>query len=113
MRINIKNGNNRATQKMILRPEALLRYLLTDNDKLDTLIMCKGSEIELTTSDFALHEALGSIKAYDNFRLNKLVKLFEAVKVISHENLTGRKKSVLTEKRVDELRKLALKKPED
>jgi hypothetical protein len=46
---------------------------------------------------------LGSIKPYDNFKLNKLAKFFEAVSVGSTQ------KNILTEKRVEELRELALK----
>jgi len=103
---------NSMKQKMLIKSEAILRFLITDDEKLDTLIMCKSSEIELVTSDLAMHEAISSIRKDDSFRLNKLGKFFEVVKVVSHEDVTRNKKPALTEKRMEEIRKIALKKRE-
>lgn len=89
-------------KRVYLAPEAILRYPITEDDALNTLIMCKAGEVDLSTSDRDVYEALGSIKPYDTFKLNKLTKLFEGVEVFK-----GRK-VVLTEARVDALRKLAL-----
>lgn len=105
MRIKIRNGNiYKQKQQKFVNSELILRYLLADDDKLDTLIMCKSAEIQLITTDFNLHEAIGSIKAEDNFRLNKLTKFFETVKVISYENVNQKPKPILTDGRVKELR---------
>ena len=103
MRIEIKDSNN---QKSYLKPELILRYLITDDDEMSTLIMCKSAEIELATSDYELYEALGSIKPYDNFKLNKLTKLLEVIELIP-KNI-DKKSNILKEARVEELRKLAL-----
>lgn len=105
MKVSIEENNAALKKKAFLAPEAILRYLVTDNDELETLIMCKSSEINLVTSDFALYEAMGSIKSYDDFKLNKLVKLFEVIELAKDKN----PKKILKEERVEELRKLALK----
>lgn len=101
---------NATKQKKYLTSEAILRYLIGEDDKIDTLIMCESSEVEILTSDFEIYEALGSIKPYDSFKLNKLTKLFETVKIISYEDNTRKPKNILTDKRVEELRERALKK---
>ncbi len=95
-------------QRMFLNSESLLKYFLGTDEHIDTLITCKGSQFNLTTYDYNLYEALGSLKPYDNFQPNKLVKLFEVVKVLPYEDYTGRSKHILTHERVDELRKKAL-----
>ena len=104
MRIEIKSGNN-SSQGMFLAPETILKYLISDNDQLDTLIMCKSSEVKLFTSDHSLYEAIASIKPHDTFKLNKLSKLFEVVSIVPH----NKEKTILKHERVDELRGLAMK----
>ena len=104
--MNIETNEKRQKQSMFLSSEAILKYLLTDNEEIDTLIMCKSAEIDLITTDFNLHEAIGSIMKEDNFRLNKLAKLFETVKVVSYENVKHEPKPILKDKRVEELRKV-------
>jgi hypothetical protein len=94
-------------QKFLLKPEAILRFLITDNDQLDTLVLCKSSEVELITTDQSVYEALASVKENDSFKLNKLAKLFEVVDIESAKRL-GQKRNILTHERVEELRKLAL-----
>jgi hypothetical protein len=92
---------NDAKQTYYLTSEAILKYLLNTSDQIDTLISCKGTETHLTTTDFNMYEALGSIKEEDNFKLNRLTKFLEVVHVE-----TGAK-GILTHERVEELRKLA------
>ncbi|MFH1134033.1 MAG: hypothetical protein V1735_06085 [Nanoarchaeota archaeon] len=94
-------------QKFLLKPEAILRFLITDNDQLDTLVLCKSSEVELITTNQSVYEALASVKENDSFKLNKLAKLFEVVDIESAKRL-GQKRNILTHERVEELRKLAL-----
>jgi hypothetical protein len=96
-------------QKMFLSSEAILRYLITDNEKLDTLIMCKSSEISLFTSDHNLYEAIASIKPEDTFKLNKLAKLLEVGDIVPHNKV----KSILKHERVEEIRKIALTENKD
>ena len=107
MKIEINDGN-RVKQKVYLKPEMILRFLITSNDQMETLILCKSSEIDLITTDFNLYEAIASIKTDDAFKLNKLGKLFEVVDIHSFREKTNSIKPVLTDKRVDEIRKLAL-----
>jgi len=92
-----------AKQAYYLTSEAILKYFLNKSEHIDTLIMCKGTEVNITTTDFNLYEALGSIEERDNFNINKLIKFLEVVHIES-----GSKK-VLTHERVEELRKLAQK----
>ena len=83
----------------------VLRYLIGDDEKLDTLIICNPHKQRFVTTDQELYHALGSIKEYDDFRLNKLVKFIEMVFV-----RTVAKKQILTEKIVEQLREDALRK---
>jgi hypothetical protein len=97
-------------QKMHLSPENILKFFLGSDDEIDTLIKCKGSEIDFETYDCELYEALGCLKDYDNFKLNKLIKFLEVVDVLSYRRSHYKEKPILTHERVDELRKKALKK---
>lgn len=90
-----------AKQTFYLTSEAILKYFLNKSEHIDTLIMCKGTEVNITTTDFNLYEALGSIEERDNFNLNKLVKFMEVV------HIEMGPKKVLTHERVEELRRLA------
>jgi len=91
-------------QAYYLTSEAILKYFLNVSEHIDTLIMCEGTELNLTTTDFNLYEALGSLEERDNFNIGKLIKFLEVVHIEQ-----GTKK-ILTHKRVDELRKLAANK---
>lgn len=103
--MNIKDGNNaRQKQKIVLDSATILKYLIGKDEKIDTLIMCKNSEIDLITMDFNVYEAIGSVNEKDDFRLNKLAKFFEAVDIVSYRARKG-EKPVLTDKKVEELRK--------
>ncbi len=98
---------------MYLKANAILRYLIGEDDKLDTLIMCKSSEIDLVTSDQSLYEALGSITPKDNLAFNKLVKMLEVIDVVSYKTGTRQDRKVLKNERVDELRKFAFAKSKE
>ena len=100
------NLPNTGKQKMYLKAEALLRYLIGKDDKLDTLIMCKGGQVDLMTSDQSLYEALGSIQGEDDFKLSRLVKMMEVVDVVSYVTGMKEERKILKNERVDELRKL-------
>lgn len=97
-------NNNINKQAYFLTTEAILKYFLNTSDEIDTLITCKSSEVTLKTTDANLYEALGSIMEYDEFKNNRLVKFIEVVS-IDHAQ-----KKILTHERVEELRKIALKK---
>ena len=107
MRIEIKHGNQK--QRVYVEPHLILRYLISDDEKLDTMIVCKPKDLGLYTTDLALHEALCSIKPFDNFKLNKLVKFVETVDVLSYNKETGKEKPIVTHERVESLRAGALK----
>ena len=93
---------------MYLKAEVILRYLIGENDKLDTLIMCKSSGIDLVTSDQSLYEAIGSIMPEDGFKLPKLIKLLEVVDIVSYKSGTSHPRKILKPNRVHELRSLVL-----
>lgn len=108
MKTDIKNENLQK-QTIYLNSEAILKYLLGTDEHIDTLITCRGNELNMVTTDFEIYEAIGSLKNYDNFKINKLVKLFEVIDIKSHNDRIG-EKNILKHERVEELRKLALKK---
>lgn len=97
-------------KQTFLKPAIILRYLISNHDETDTLIMCKSSEIELVTTDYDIHCALGSLKPDDKLNINKLRKLFEVTNIVSYRFNNKKEKPVLTEKKVEEIRKQALKK---
>ncbi|MBT7902996.1 hypothetical protein HN587_03960 [Candidatus Woesearchaeota archaeon] len=108
-----KNNHIHSTTRMpmkrlYLTSEAILRYLIGNDEDLNTLIICKHTQFSLETDDHAIYESMGSIKEQDDFKLNKLVKLFEVVKIHS-----GKRQGILTEERVELIRKEALRKKDD
>ena len=94
--------------RQLLTAEAILRYLITDDEKMDTCIMCKPVNLQLITTDHNLYEALGSIKEYDTFKLNKLTKLLEVADVVPYKQTNRMAKPILKDERVEEIRKRAL-----
>lgn len=110
MRTGITDGNEqRKRQRQYLSAETILKYLITNDDKIETLIICKPNDIELLTSDQSLYEALGCINPHDDFKLAKLTKLFEVVDVISYKDAFKKEREILKDARVEELRNKALK----
>ncbi len=98
-------------QRSLLNAETILKYFITDKSEIEPNILAgTGIGIKLTTTDYALYEALGSVVETDAFNWRKVVKFLEAVQIISFENVTGGKKPILTQKRVDEIRNIVLKK---
>ena len=115
MRINVSNEygtKNRVgfKQQHFLTAEAILKYLLGTSERIVTMITCKNPETDLTTTDYEVYQALGSVTNYDAVTKAKLVKLFEAVDVHSYKKERHAQKKVLTHARVEELRKLAFNK---
>lgn len=108
MKIEIRGENSLSRQQFILKAENILRYLITEDEELNRLIIFKPSHIELITDDLSLYEALGSLQEYDNFPKNKLTKLLEVVHLSSFRERTKKEKPILTEERVEVLRKIAL-----
>jgi len=96
-------------KRYFLAAEDILHYLIQEDGKFDTPIICKQGHIELYTTDLALHEAFGSIKPYDQLKPAKVAKFFENVDVQSYRQTENKEKPVLTHARVDEIRSSALK----
>lgn len=104
--MKMSQNNNRMArprQRLFLPAHMILRYLITGEDRIDTLICCRSSTIELVTYDHELYKAVGSIRESDNLVKNKLTKVLEVVSVFP----TGRK-GVLTEDTIEKIRKKAL-----
>jgi|SRR3989344_4883729 len=97
-------------QTMHIKTPKILKFFLGTDEDTDTLIMCRNSEIDLVTYDYELYEALGSIKEYDNFQLNRLIKFLESVDIVSYRKNAGKEKPILTHEKVEDIRKEALKK---
>jgi len=91
-----------------LSSEAILRYLLGNEEQVETLILCKPEDVELITTDHNVYEALGSTKQCDNISINKLTKLLEVVDIISYRQKTKTDKPILKDERVEELRRSSL-----
>lgn len=100
----------RSQQQRYLRADTILRYLLQTDDAVDTMIKCNPSEVQLITTDQSLYEAFGSIKNYDDINLRNLVKFLEVVDIVSFREKIRKPRKILSEKRVEELRKQALSK---
>ena len=93
-----------ALKEYFMEARVILRYLIGNDDKLDTIIICNPHQQRFVTTDQEVYHALGSVKEYDNFKLKKLSKLFEMVSI-----RTVARKQVLTDDRVENLRSEALK----
>ena|SRR3989344_4483701 len=100
--------NQKTKQRFMLESHIILRYLVKDDDKIDTMVMCKKPDVELMAADFSVYEALASLKPNDNVKLNKLAKFFEVVDVVSYKYANKKEKPIMKHERVEELRKLAL-----
>ncbi len=99
-------AKSKAKQKLLLKPEAILKYLMGE-DKLHTLVTTKSSELTLITTDQYLYEAMGSIKERSEIDINLLVKLIEVTKVMPHEEFLKEERKILTPEKVEELRGMA------
>lgn len=98
----------RGKQQRYLKAGVILRYLLQTDDAVDTMIKCNPGKVQLITTDQSLYEALGSVKDYDSINLRNLIKFLEVVDIVSFREKMGKQRKILTESRVEELRKGAL-----
>jgi len=89
---------------MVLQADKILKFLITDDDRLNTIIMCKTEEIEILATDYDIYTALASVREYDEFSLAKLKKLFEVTDIQSYKHQTGKDKPILTEEHMEKLR---------
>lgn len=103
--INFNQPNEKEIPKrrIFLKAESILKYLISDDEEINKLILCKPANLELVTNDYEIYLAMGSLQDYDPLKRNKLTKFFEQVSVNHQPN-----KPVLTDKKVEELRKSAL-----
>lgn len=92
------------TSEYFIEADTILRYLIGSDDQLDTLLICNPKRQRFITTDQEVYHALGSVKSYDNFTLNKLSKLFETVSIRPVE-----RKHLLTDEIVEKLRVEALR----
>ena len=74
----------RSKQKMYLTANSIYRYLLEEDDELETLVLCTSSQVNLITTDQSLYEAIGSIQDKSAISFNKLVKLLEVTDILSY-----------------------------
>lgn len=90
---------------MYLTAETLFNFLSAKDDELDTLILCRSSEVNLMTTDQSLYEALGSFEDRTQIDYNRLVKLLEVTAIAPFTEMMKTTRKVLTDKRVQEIRK--------
>jgi hypothetical protein len=108
MRIETSSGKPELN-RIHLDAVSILKYFLAKDEQLETLIMCGTGETGMSTTDFELYQALGSLKSYDAIHHAKLVKFLENVEVVSYTLQTGNRRAILTHEQVARLRELALK----
>ena len=91
-------------QKLFVKPEAIIKYMLGTSEELDTLITCKGDSVNMITTDQALYEALGSI-GRDKIDYAKLIKFLEVTEITSLKQWKNQDRTILTPERAEQLRK--------
>ncbi len=100
-------------QQLYLGTEQILRYLLNTDEKIDTLITCKGTEMQITTYDSDVYQALGSLTPEEKQEsFPRTVKLLEVADIIPFRITSGTEKRILTSERIAQLRAIATKKGE-
>jgi hypothetical protein len=97
----------KAKERFYLNAETIYNYFMGD-EELETAIMCKTEDIDITTSDQNLYEALGSIEQRDKISYHKLVKFLENVDIISERGTRDRTRQILTPARAAEIQRLAV-----
>ena len=93
-----------ALKEYFIDAGTILRYLIGTDERLDTVIICNPHKQRFVTTDQEVYHALGAVKAYDDFKLKKLSKLFETVTI-----KPVARKQLLTDRMVEKLRAEALK----
>ena len=110
MRITVSDGNPGREESRFLTADAILRYLLGESGKLESMIICNPGSACLSTTDYELYQAFGSLKSYDDVPRARITKFLENVEIRSYRKESGREKKILTHERVDKLRKNAINK---
>ena len=103
---------NKEENAYFLNADVILKFLIQEDKNLDTIIIYNPTK-KLVTTDYAIYEALASIQTCDNFDINKLKKFFEVVEVDSYSRNFNKEKPLLTNERVDNIRKSALEKGDE
>jgi hypothetical protein len=99
---------NTELKKKYLPAHAILRFLMTDDEELNNIIIYEPSKYDLISTDQEIYEALSSIKDYNNMNMAKLKKFFEIVEINSHKKLMGEERTIIIEEKVESIRKKAL-----
>ncbi|MFH1400347.1 MAG: hypothetical protein ABIH41_02410 [Nanoarchaeota archaeon] len=89
-------------QKVFLKPSTIFKYLKGQDADLDSWIMTR-EDLDLSTSDQNLYEAVGSFEDRQKLDINRFVKFLERVNIHSHVQLFKEDRKVLTHERVDEI----------
>ena len=101
--MGLKTHGHRHVNRYFLKASDILKYLLGNDDKMDTLIMCKTSDSIIQTTDNELYRAFGSLRKCDEVERARITKFFESVQI------TSSPKRLLTHEEVEELRKESIK----
>jgi len=91
-------------EKKFLNANLIFKYLSSENETLDTLVMCNPKEAYIYTFDQSLYEALGSFDDRSQINHNKLVKLLEVMEVLPYRTVMKTKRKVLTQERAEEIK---------
>ena len=75
MRIEIRRGdfrqNSGQNKQVMLDSAAILKYLVGNDEKIETMVMCKDPDVNLATTDNEVYNALGSLRPYESFKINR------------------------------------------
>ena len=102
--MEMKTRKHRHIHKYFLKDIDILKYLLGNDEKLETLIICKPRDVHFQTTDNEVYRAFGSLKSYDEVQRPRITKFFESVQISSSC------KKLLTHDEVEEMRKKAVRK---
>ena len=94
-------------KRAYIEQATILRYLIAEDEKIDTAIMCNPQNFDLFTTDQALYEALCCIQKDDKFNLMKLKKLVENTEIVS-SRVSGKFREILKHEKSEAMRKIAL-----
>lgn len=95
-------------KEIFLDAETIFRFLSEIDDDLDTLVLCKPSNIKLIATDQGLYEALASVENRKNVNYNKIVKLFENVEILPYSYYFDKPRKAITLERAEEIRRKAM-----
>lgn len=87
-------------QKAFLAPDVILRYLIKEDEDVEKLLdLAEEGKVDLVTSDFAIYEAISSLK--EKVNKEKLCRLFYLVEIIPSPKIK------IDESRIEHLRDVA------